>query len=74
MVRKPDGSVRVCIDYRAINEHTFKDSVHLPWIDDLIDKLREAHCITYLGLRSMYNQVRISDDGPTDDSISATTF
>ena len=40
----------------------------------MIDKLREADCITHLDLRSAYNQVRISDDGPTDDSIAATTF
>jgi hypothetical protein len=37
MVRKPDGSVRVCIDYRAINEHTVRDSYPLPRIDDLIE-------------------------------------
>ena len=74
MVRKPNGSVRVCIDYRAINERTFRDSFPLPRIDDLIYKLREARCITHLDLRSAYNQVRISDDGPSDDSIAATAF
>jgi hypothetical protein len=75
MVRKSDGSIRVCIDYRVINKRTVKDySCSLPRIDDLIDKLREANCITHLDLRSAYNQVRISDDGPTDASIAATTF
>ena len=74
MVRKPDGSVRVCIDYRAINERTVRDSFPLPRIDDLIDKLRDARCITHLDLRSAYNQVRMSDDGPSDDSIAATAF
>jgi hypothetical protein len=74
MVRKSDGSIRVCIDYRAINERTVKDSFPLPRIDDLIDQLREANCITHLDLRSAYNQVRMSDDGPTDDSIAATAF
>jgi len=34
MVRKPDGPVRVCIDYRAINERTVRDSFPLPRIDD----------------------------------------
>jgi len=74
MVRKVDGSVRICIDYRAINERVVRDSFPLPRIDDLIDKLRELRCITHLDLRSAYNQVRMSDDGPTDDSISATAF
>jgi hypothetical protein len=40
----------------------------------LIDKLREANCITHLDLRSAYNQVRMADDGSTDDSIVATIF
>ena len=74
MVRKPDGSVLVCIDYRAINERTVRDSFPLPRIDDLIDKLRDARCITHIDLRSAYNQVRMSDDGPSDDSIAATAF
>ena len=55
MVRKSDGSIRVCIDYCAIIERTVKDSFPLPHIDDLIDKLIEANCITHLCLRSAYN-------------------
>jgi hypothetical protein len=51
MIRNSDGSTRVCIDYRAINERTVKDSSSLPRIDDLIDKLREANWITHLDLR-----------------------
>jgi len=74
MVRKSDGSIRVCIDYRAINEHTVKDSFRFHRNDDLIDELREANCIMHLGLRSKYNQVMMSDDGPTDESSVATTL
>jgi hypothetical protein len=74
MVRKSNGSIRVCIDCRTINERTVKDSFPLPRIDNLIDKLREANCITHLDLRSAYNQVRMSNDGPTDDSIGAKRF
>ncbi len=55
MVRKLDGSIRLCIDYRAIDERTVKNAFPLPCIDDLIDKLREANCITHLDLRSAYN-------------------
>jgi len=52
MVRKTYGSIRVWIDYRAINERTVKDSFPLHRIEDLIDKLREADYITHLDLRS----------------------
>jgi len=58
----------------VINERTVKGSFPLLRIDDLIDKVREANCITHLDLRSAYNQVKMYDDGPTDDSIVATTF
>ena len=51
-----------------------KDSFPLPRIDDLLDKLRSVKCMTHLDLRSTYNQVRMSDDGPQDDSIVATSF
>ena len=74
MVRKSYGSIRACIDYRAMNEHTVKDSFPLYRIDDFIDKLRKANYITHLDLRSEYNQVNMSDDGPTDDSTVANTF
>jgi hypothetical protein len=74
MVRKSYGLIRVCIDYRAIDEHTVKDSFSLPRIDDLIDQLKDATCITHFDLRSTYNQVRMPDDGPLDDSVASTTF
>ena len=72
MVRKSDGSIRACIDYYAVNERMVTDSYPLPRIDDLVDKLREANYITHLDLQTAYNQARMSDDGPTDDSIAAT--
>ncbi len=74
MVRKPDGSIRVCVDYRALNECTVKDTFQLPQIDDLLDKLHNAKCMTRLDLRSAYSQVRMSDDGPQDVFIAATAF
>ena len=74
MVRKSDGSIRVCMDYRSINDRTVKDLFPLPRIDDLIDKLKDATCITHLDLRLAQNQVKMSDDGPLYDSIVATTF
>jgi len=40
IVWKADGSIRICFDYRALNECTVKDSFPLPRIDDLLDKFR----------------------------------
>ena len=74
MARKSDGSIRVCVDYRALNECIVKDSFPLPRIDDLHDKLRSAKCMTHLDLRSTYNHIRMSDDGPHDDPIAAIAF
>ncbi len=73
MVRKSSGSISFCIYDCAINERKVKDSFPLPRIDDLVDQLRDATCITHLKLPSPCNQVRMSDDGPSDDSIVATT-
>jgi len=74
MVRTLDGSIRVCVDYGAFDECNVKESFPLQRIDELLDKLRNAKCMTHLDLRSAYSQVRISDDGPQDDSIVATAF
>jgi len=74
IVRKFDGSIRVCVDHRVLNECTVKDSFPLPRIDNLFDKLRSAKCMTHLDLRSAYNRVRMSNDGPQDYSIVATAF
>ena len=74
MGRKPEGSIWVCVDYKALNECIVKDYFPPPRINDLLDKLRSAKCMTHLDLRSTYNQVQISDDGLQDDSIVATIF
>ena len=52
IVWKPDGSIRVCVDYKALNECNVKDSFSLPCIDDMLDKLRNTKCMTYMELRS----------------------
>jgi hypothetical protein len=74
MVRKSNGSILICIDYRSINERTVKNSFPIPRINDLIAiKLRKANYVTHLDLRLAYNQAKMFDDGPTDKSIAATT-
>ena len=74
IVLKLDGSIRACVEYRALNECIVKDSFPLPRIDDLLGKLRNAKSMTRLDLRSAYKQVRTSDDGPQDDFIVSTAI
>ena len=57
LVKKKDGSMRFCVDYRHLNERTIKDSYALPRIDECLDTLKEATWFTTLDLRSGYHQV-----------------
>ena len=65
LVRKPDGSMRLCIDYRGVNECTVKDAFPIPRIDDLLDRLRNARVLTHLDLQQGYHQILLADDGVT---------
>ncbi|KAB2595534.1 S ribonuclease [Pyrus ussuriensis x Pyrus communis] len=61
-VRKKDGTLRLCIDYRQLNRVTIKNSYPLPRIDDLFDQLRGACVFSKIDLRSGYYQLKISRD------------
>ncbi|QRW17328.1 Retrotransposable element Tf2 protein [Rhizoctonia solani] len=60
-VKKADGSLRLVVDYRKLNDVTHKNVYPLPRQDDLMAKLRHAKIFTKLDLRWGYNNVRIKE-------------
>lgn len=59
-VKKKDGSLRLCVDYRGLNKITRKNRYPLPLIGDLLDQLKDARVFTKLDLRAGYNNIRIA--------------
>ena len=60
-VKKKDGRLHPCQDYRYLNEHIICNAYPLPLISDLIDKLKDARYFTKFDVRWGYNNVRIKD-------------
>ena len=60
-VKKKDGTLWLCVDYRQLNKMTVKNKYLLHRIDDLFDQLKGASVFSKIDLRSGYHQLRIKD-------------
>ncbi|GJX39473.1 putative reverse transcriptase domain-containing protein [Tanacetum coccineum] len=69
LVRRIDGSLWMCIDYRELNKLTVKNRYPLPRIDDLFDQLQGSSVYSKIDLRSGYHQLRVREE-----DISKTAF
>ena len=58
-VKKKDGSLRLCIDYRELNRVTIRNQYPLPRIDELFDQLQGSLVYSKIDLRSGYHQLRV---------------
>ncbi|GFT73692.1 retrovirus-related Pol polyprotein from transposon 17.6 [Trichonephila clavipes] len=61
MVKKKDGSSRICIDYGKLNQKLVKDKFSLPLIEDVLDSLQEAKVYSTLDLRNCFFHVDVDE-------------
>ena len=60
--KKSDGSMRLCIDYRKLNELTKKDPYPLPLIDEMLARITKAKVFTKIDIQQAFNRVRMSEE------------
>jgi len=60
-VKKKDGSLRLCVDYRGLNEGTIKNRYPLPLIRETLMQLSKARYYTTLDVRGAYNLLRMAE-------------
>uniref|UniRef100_A0A4W5K794 Gypsy retrotransposon integrase-like protein 1 n=1 Tax=Hucho hucho TaxID=62062 RepID=A0A4W5K794_9TELE len=72
-VKKKDGGLRPCIDYRGLNDITVKFRYPLPLVPAALEQLRKAKYFSKLDLRSAYNLIRIRDGDEWKTAFSTST-
>jgi hypothetical protein len=60
-VEKKDGTQRMCVDYRSLNEVTIKNKYPLPRIEDMFDQMKGASVFSKIDLRSGYHQLKVQE-------------
>ena len=61
-LKKKDGTLRLCMDFRKLNKVTVKNKYHFPRIDDLFDQLKNEKIFSKIDLSSSYHHVIIKDE------------
>ena len=61
-MKKKDGSSRLCVDYRQLNNLTIKNKYLLLRIDDLLDQLKGAGVFSKIDMRSGYHQILVRSE------------
>jgi hypothetical protein len=62
LVRKKNGTLRMCVDYRLLNSKTLKDQYALPRIEDILDTLKGAKYFSVVDMKSGYHQLDIKEE------------
>lgn len=61
LVKKPGGGVRICVDYRGVNNVTLKTRYPLPLIKETLDAICKAKIFTKLDVISAFNRIRVKE-------------
>lgn len=73
LVRKKNGSLRLCIDYRRLNAKTIRDQFRLPRVKEFIDAISNAKLSSTMDLTSGFNQV-VMDEEDRQKTAFTTPF
>ena len=60
--KKKDGTLRFCVDYRGLNDHTVRNSYPLPHMEDLFDRLQGAQYFSKIDLRTGFYQIPLAEE------------
>ena len=72
-VKKKDGSLRFCVDYRMLNKRSVRNMFPMPRTDELLDRIQGSKIFSKLDLRSAYSQVRVHPED-IDKTAFTTPF
>ncbi len=61
-VQKPNGKVRICVDYRKLNAHTTRIPVYIPLLDEIVDRVGQSSVVSKLDLSKGFHQVPVKPE------------